>query len=265
MMRARSLAAGLALAACAALPLSAQTPIAVGQTVRGSLASSDAVLEDGSYYDLYSLRLGAGQTVTITLRSDAFDAFLAVGRMSGGEMEVMESDDDSGGGTDSRVVLRASAAGTYTIRANSLSEGETGAYSLEVAAGGEADDEPRGRDMVTMLLDSATSMMGAGGFAPRSAASFGMLENGDDVEITIQVSGGGVLGFVGVCDESCSDLDLTVFGPNGDELGADLLPDDAPIVRVENARAGAYRVRVSMASCGAAGGCNFGVRAYGQR
>jgi hypothetical protein len=112
--------------------------VRVGQTVSGSLSASDAKADDDSYYQLWTFPGRAGQTVTIDLKSSAFDAYLAVGRMQNGEFDQDESDDDSGGGTDARVVFTPSADGTYAIRANTLSEGETGAYTLTVAAGGTA-------------------------------------------------------------------------------------------------------------------------------
>lgn len=262
----RILAAALALAAGAALPLQAQNRIAVGQTVRGTLTASSPTLDDGSHYATYTLAGRSGQTVTITLRSGDFDAYLSVGRGTGGDYESIETDDDGAGGTDSRVTITFPSSGDYVIRANTLSEGETGAFTLEVAAGGSPGVSNNGGgasgDMVAILLDSAVVMMGRGGLTPRSTASRGSLADGATRDITVQVSGGSTLAFVGLCDESCSDLDLTVYGPNGTELGSDVLEDDAPIVKVENARPGAYRVRVSMADCSAAT-CGYGVRVFG--
>jgi hypothetical protein len=41
-------------------------------------------------------------------------------------------DDDSGGGTDAQVEIDVSAGATVLIRANALSEGMQGAYTLQV-------------------------------------------------------------------------------------------------------------------------------------
>jgi hypothetical protein len=105
----------------------------VGQTVSGSLDSTDPEMGDGSYYDLYRVTLRAGETIVVTLRSSAFDAYLSVGRMVGGEFEEGDSDDGGAGGTDARVTLVAAEAGEYYIRANSLGGGQTGSYTLELA------------------------------------------------------------------------------------------------------------------------------------
>ncbi|WP_420127490.1 PPC domain-containing protein [Longimicrobium sp.] len=136
-----SLLLGVLLAGTA-LPAAAQGTIRPGQTVRGELSSSDPVLEDGTHYDLWRFRGQAGHVYAVTLRSQDFDAYLAVGSSAGDHCEDCESDDDEGGGTDARVELRAGENGTYEIRANSLMEGETGAYTVELEDLGEREQRP---------------------------------------------------------------------------------------------------------------------------
>lgn len=137
MLRISSLAAaGIALALVS--PLHAQTPIRIGQTLSGQISTSDPKLEDNSHYDLFTYNGRAGERVTFTLRSRDFDAYLAVGRMSGGEFESLETDDDGGGDTDARVTITLPSAGVYTVRANTLGEGETGAYTLTAETAGPA-------------------------------------------------------------------------------------------------------------------------------
>ena len=109
-------------------------PIGMGRTVNGRLDPSDALLDDGSHYDIYTFSGTAGQRVRITLRSGDFDAFLAFGRWQNGDVTVTDTDDDSGGGLDSELVVTLPATGEYAIRANSLSGGEFGAYSVTLAA-----------------------------------------------------------------------------------------------------------------------------------
>ena len=109
-------------------------PIRVGQTVNGSLESSDAQLDDDSYYDLWTYSGKKGDRVQITMRSERFDTYLAVGRMQGDSLAVLKSDDDGADSTNSRVTLTVPEDGEYTIRTNSLSGEATGAYTLAVAA-----------------------------------------------------------------------------------------------------------------------------------
>jgi hypothetical protein len=267
----RILAAAATLAAATALPLQAQGRIAVGQTLRGTLSESSPTLDDGSHYATYTIAGTSGQTVTITLRSEDFDAYLSVGRMSGGEYSAIETDDDGAGGTDAQVTLTFPSTGSYVIRANTLSEGETGDFTLQVAAGGggggggsnNGGGASNGGGMVGMLLDSAVVMMRNASLNPRGGATRGALASGASRDISVTLQAGEVFAFLGVCDQSCSDLDMTVYGPDGNEVGSDVLPDDAPIVRVDNPRAGTYRVRVTMATCSAST-CEFGMRVMGK-
>lgn len=108
--------------------------ISVGQTVTGSLGASDCALDDGSFADPWSLELSSQQSLQIDLRSTDFDAFLTVTDANG---TVAFTDDDSGGGTDSRLLVTL-AAGQYLVWANSFAAGETGAYTLSVAQGSSA-------------------------------------------------------------------------------------------------------------------------------
>lgn len=124
-----SLLVGASLAAIAA-PAWAQSVIRADQTVTGALQASDRVLDDGSHYDCYRLQATPGRPLNILLRSTDFDAYLAV--VDGSDCAssgVPHSDDDSGGGTNALISFTP-GNGTYSIRANSLSSGETGAYQL---------------------------------------------------------------------------------------------------------------------------------------
>jgi hypothetical protein len=134
-MRTPILAAALA-ATLAAVPAAAQPSIQAGQTVNGRLEASDPRLPDDSHYDQYVYRGRAGERIVITLRSGDFDAFLHWGTLSGRDFEMLEVDDDGGGGTDSRLEVTVGSGGTFAIRANSLGGGETGAYTLSVQAAG---------------------------------------------------------------------------------------------------------------------------------
>ena len=94
----------------------------------GDLGPGDAMAQDGSWYDAYPLSYPMGTTVTATLRSSDFDAYLTVLSPSG----AAYSDDDTGGGTDSRVTVTIDEGGTWNVWANTLRTGDTGAYTLTV-------------------------------------------------------------------------------------------------------------------------------------
>jgi hypothetical protein len=137
-----SLLLGVLLAGTAA-PAAAQGDIHPGQTLQGELSSSDRVLSDGTHYDLWRFRGQAGHVYVVTLRSYAFDAYLYVGSIAKDSCNNCETDNNGAGGTDSRVAFRADGNRTYEIRANSLLDGETGEYMVELEDLGEGQRPPR--------------------------------------------------------------------------------------------------------------------------
>jgi hypothetical protein len=133
-------------------PVVAQGILSIGSSVSGSLTEDDPMLDDDSHYDLWTYRGRAGETIRLTLRSDDFDAYLSFGTMDGEDFDELDSDDDGAGGTDAKLAVTLSNDGEYAVRVNSLSEGETGQYSLlleqgdpsEVAVEDEHDDHDAG-------------------------------------------------------------------------------------------------------------------------
>ncbi|MBV8858798.1 MAG: pre-peptidase C-terminal domain-containing protein [Acidobacteria bacterium] len=112
------------------------TPIAVGQTLGGTLSNTDCKLTDGSFYDPYTFSGTAGQQVVLKMNSSAFDTFLFLLAPNG---SVLASNDDGGGGTNSRIppdsgVFTLPSSGTYTVLANSFAPATTGGYSLSLTA-----------------------------------------------------------------------------------------------------------------------------------
>ncbi len=150
--------AGLLAGTATLLPaaLRAQAMLRPGSEARGELKSGDLRLDDNTYADLWRFSGTSGQRVRITMRSDAFDAYLSVGWIDdSGEFHLVESDDDGAGGTNAQVTAALPRSGEFVARANTLSEGETGAYTLllepdvsgdapvATAGGGAGADRPR--------------------------------------------------------------------------------------------------------------------------
>ncbi|HEU4562422.1 MAG TPA: S1C family serine protease [Longimicrobium sp.] len=103
--------------------------IAPGQVVTGRLTTSDFLRSDGSYADAFVYRGRAGERITVTMRSDDLDAWVVVDEPDG---PFRETDDDSGGGTDSRLTVTLPRSGTYLIVANSVGDQKTGRYTLQL-------------------------------------------------------------------------------------------------------------------------------------
>ncbi|HEU4479949.1 MAG TPA: pre-peptidase C-terminal domain-containing protein [Pyrinomonadaceae bacterium] len=111
------------------------TPIALGQTINGTLQAGDCRLPiDGSFLDVYTFNGTAGQQIAIAQASTALDSFLVLLSPSG---SAIAGDDDSGGAPNARIPgptggFTLPTTGQYTIYANTF-EGETGPYSLTLS------------------------------------------------------------------------------------------------------------------------------------
>ena len=123
----------LQLADAPATTTAAVRPLRIGETVRGALAETDAVLEeDETFYDSYTIQGRPGQRLQVEMSSDSFDTYLNLGRMEGGEFVSKSTDDDGAGeGTNSRMRVTLDESGEYILRANSMGVG-TGPYTLTI-------------------------------------------------------------------------------------------------------------------------------------
>ena len=109
--------------------------IAVGQTQQGSLTRNDVLLSsDSTYAQAWTIQAQAGQTVTIDLESDEFDAYLFLRGpgISGGRDY---QDDDSGGNCNARLTATFPQSGAYEVVVNTAGKYATGAFSLSVTTG----------------------------------------------------------------------------------------------------------------------------------
>lgn len=75
------------------------------------------------------VKMQAGKTYRIDLKSKAFDAYLYLYDAGGTELA---NDDDGGDGLNSRITHKAAADGTYRITASSLGMRGVGAFTLEI-------------------------------------------------------------------------------------------------------------------------------------
>ncbi|MEW5916751.1 MAG: Ig-like domain-containing protein [Gemmatimonadota bacterium] len=110
-------------------PCQSSRPITVGQTLSGTLASTDCRLQDQTVLQAFRFTLNAAATLEIQMTSAVVDAYLFVLDGSG---NVIAEDDDGGSGTNARVML-SFAAGQYTILANTFDPNSYGAFQLTVA------------------------------------------------------------------------------------------------------------------------------------
>jgi hypothetical protein len=129
----RTLRLAAAALCLAAAPLHAQrTSIEVGQTVSGNLDLFDPTLTSGVRFEVFEFEGRAGERLTATLRSDDFDALLRLARTVAGITDEIESDDDGGGDTDSRVRAVLPESGSYLLIAQSFEADARGDFTLSL-------------------------------------------------------------------------------------------------------------------------------------
>ncbi|NNM34598.1 MAG: hypothetical protein HKO53_16075, partial [Gemmatimonadetes bacterium] len=94
--------------------------------VEGSLSAADFASPNGAYLEAWSLTGETGQSVTIDLVSDAFDAVLYV---TGPGLAEALYDDDSGGACHARITFTLLEPGSFHVVASSTTS-DTGTFRL---------------------------------------------------------------------------------------------------------------------------------------
>ncbi|HEU0012622.1 MAG TPA: Ig-like domain-containing protein [Longimicrobium sp.] len=98
----------------------------------GECASATVRIGAGNQVEEYFVDVLAGQTLTVTLASSAFDPYLVLVADDG---TVVAQDDNGGGGTTARIAYTSPTARRYRVEAVAPA-GQDGAYTLTVEAGG---------------------------------------------------------------------------------------------------------------------------------
>ncbi len=100
-----------------------------GQTVTGQLTASSPTLTDSSVYQAWTYVGHQGESIQVDVVSSDFDAYAIL--QDGNGVKLAE-DDDSGGGTNARIVFTLPYTGAYRLVANTFRKGSYGSYSLSV-------------------------------------------------------------------------------------------------------------------------------------
>lgn len=107
--------------------------ILVGATARGTLTETDAVSDEGAYFDAYELQAKSGEKLRLTMVSNAVDSLVEVGKLGeDGTFESLATDDDSLSDTHAQLDWTAPEDGVYVVRARSYAPGAVGDYALTV-------------------------------------------------------------------------------------------------------------------------------------
>jgi hypothetical protein len=118
------------------------TPITIGQTINGTLATSDCRLPaDGSFIDVYTFNGTAGQQIAITETPANFNGFVFLLNATGSDIadDGPTSNPPPAPPTSARIpgptgFFTLPTTGAYTIIANSALPNQTGNYTLSLLA-----------------------------------------------------------------------------------------------------------------------------------
>ena len=104
----------------------------LGRTMDGTLARTDATINERGRFKVYRLDAKAGQRYSIVMRADDFDSYLSVGRIVNGLTDYMASDDDGAGNNNARLRFTPKAAGVYYVVAQALAEDGLGDFTIRM-------------------------------------------------------------------------------------------------------------------------------------
>ncbi len=113
-----------------------------GETVFGQIDFTDCVVDTGFWVDFWTFSGQAGDEVTINGSSTQFDTFLVLLDDTGLEPETVADDDNSGPGTDSRIVYTLGSSGTWVIGMVNNFSFNMGDYSLSLACESSSTPTP---------------------------------------------------------------------------------------------------------------------------
>jgi hypothetical protein len=88
------------------------------------------------------------------------------------------------------------------------------------------------------------------------------LETGQAMRITVTLLEGADYMIAGFCDDGCTNLDLTLFDPDGDPFTEDHLPDAEPVLWFTSESTGSFVIQVEAVAC-SPGGCDVAVGILG--
>lgn len=117
-----------------AIALEGELPPAPRLDLTGTLTDGDAVLQSGELVDTYEIEGWPGQRITITVESDAFDAYVILKDPSGRQVENDDAD-GSEDTSDSRLEDELDDIGIFQVLVTSYAPGESGPYRIRIEPG----------------------------------------------------------------------------------------------------------------------------------
>lgn len=137
--------------------------------------------------------------------------------------------------------------------------GNTGGAEAVISGGG-ANAPTEFQSLVVGYLDRYTTQMAAGAQRVEGVPDTvtGLELNGEH-RLQVRLRGGRSYGFIGACDNECSNIDFILEDGSGAAVSSDVLADDYPLVEVTPQTDGVYTLRIQLKAC-SIGPCYVGAR-----
>jgi hypothetical protein len=114
----------------------AHLPLPVGDSVRAVLAASAPRLDGRGRFQSYRFRGRANERIVIGMESAQFDSYLHLALINGRSLRLIDTDDDGGDGTNSRLIATLPQDGEYLVVASAFSATDStgfGPFSIRMA------------------------------------------------------------------------------------------------------------------------------------
>lgn len=112
-------------------------------------------------------------------------------------------------------------------------------------------------------INGAAQFLSSEGYTLVGTAQTGSLNDGASTDFEVTLQAGVHYFLVGVCDNDCPDIDLSLFDGSGNQVDSDYEDDAFPMVEATPSGTGSFGVHVYMADCDAEP-CYYGVGVYSQ-
>jgi hypothetical protein len=130
-----------------------------------------------------------------------------------------------------------------------------------VAAGPAAAFDDQWAQQVKRYMDAAAKPFFDRGYRYGGYSYSGSLNNATKERLTVRLGAGLTSQIMGGCDKDCSDLDLVLYDPAGNQVDSDVQADDYPIVSARPSSDGVYTLEVRMVKCSAEP-CRYAIQQY---
>ena len=116
-------------------------------------------------------------------------------------------------------------------------------------------------DQVEMLLSTFGEVAEGQGYSATGEQWISSLAASSSEDQFVTLGGGADYAIIAVCDTDCEDMDLAIYGPSGSLVDEDVATDANPVLQVDDASGGRYRVEVRMFQCSNEP-CIYGMAVY---